>query len=116
MQSSPETPIGTGFKYRSNKKICVLLMGCPMGGREDQTSGGPVRLKAVTTWLSEGPYWLYSLQSLRLVNNEMMDWVICNCSPAVMISRRLSGIVFSRLAVSASCWSATNGRNNLSTD
>src|SRR5215813_10172115 len=107
MYTSPQTPIGTGLRYSSNRKICVLLMGRPMGGSEDQASGGPPNVKAVTTWLSEGPQWLRNLQSLSLLNKEIIGWVICNCSPAVMISRSVGGTTFSSAAVSASWGRAT---------
>src|SRR3569832_869805 len=44
-----------------------------------------------------------------------MEGVICNCSPAVTISRRLVGTAPELSATSANCCKATKGRNSLST-
>ena len=58
-------------------------MGRPMGGRFTQSIGRPVSVNAVTTWLSEGPYWFCSMQSLR--SSKKLAWAGATAGSVVFL-------------------------------
>ena len=82
-------PTATGCLLVSSTYTRVLATGLPIGGRGIHRAGSPSRVKAVTTWVSEGPYWLCRRASPRTLNICRMTGVTCSCSPATMTSLTL---------------------------
>ena len=69
----------------------------------------------MTTWVSDGPYWLSRVAPGRRAQSSAIGGVIRSASPAVTTERREPGSAGSSRAASASCSSATNGRKSRST-
>ena len=62
-----------------------------------------VSVNAVTTWVSDGPYWLCRAASLRRLNSPRTSGLTCSCSPATMMSFNAGAALFATSVSAIGC-------------
>ena len=84
--SSPTSPTATDCPCWSRSSTSQFEIGVPIGGRSGHACGSPSSRYAVTTCVSDGPYWLSSVVPGRAAKTSRRALSTRSCSPAVITS------------------------------